>query len=166
MSTQPSEPPCTKPPEESRPGCECQPPFVIIGGISHMRAGLRVGSESVGAGPQRLISDNVEEDKRCRSRRDVLSKPGRRLLACQRGLRGAAPHSSVDYAPPHYNLSGFMMSVMPGVHLFNLLCCRSLCDATISNVPICHVVRCGFAQTNTHRVTDAPAELINMVLSL
>lgn len=63
-----------------------------------------------------------------------------RLLVCQGELRETSPDSGVDYAPRYYNLSGFMMSVMAGVYLFNLLYSSSLCYPTLSNVLICHVV--------------------------
>lgn len=81
-----------------------------------------------------------------------------RLLVCQRELRETSRDSSVDYAARYYNLSGFMMSVMAGVYLFNLLCSSSLCYPTLSNVLICHVVRRCLAasaqrQEQTHTVS-------------
>lgn len=63
-----------------------------------------------------------------------------RRSACHGELRGTSPDSGVDYAPRYYNLSGFMMFVMAGVYLFNLLYSASLCAPTLSNVLICHVV--------------------------
>lgn len=68
-----------------------------------------------------------------------------RLLACQGEL---SRDSGVDYAARYYNLSGFMMSVMAGVYLFNLLYSSSLCYPPLSNVLICHVVHHSLAASS------------------
>ncbi len=97
-----------------------------------------------GSGIERLISDNVEQDKRHRTRWGSLCKPGCRLesetITVSGRVWGDENDSGVDYTVRYYNLSGFMMSVMAGIHLFRLLYSTSLCQPNVSKVPICHSV--------------------------
>lgn len=141
--------PCTKPLEESRSnwlissGYKCQPPFVWITDSPTLGSG-RLFNMEWWEWNRPLISDNVGQDKRRRTGRSILSKPGCTFepeTITVSGITGRGENDSgVDYTVGYYNLSGFMMSMMAGIDLFNQLYSASLSHSKQTKALICHLI--------------------------